>query len=147
MCSACTVSASIDWYERVAASTISAISVAPPTAQAQGDVPGRADLERDVVVGPVPAVARALTPRVHVRATTGERVERLAAEAGRLERDPERGVEQVVLARQDVAGRQLEAAAVGTHDRAGAVGEERHEREARHVGRRNRFVDELEVHA
>ena len=116
-------------------------------AQAQGDVPGRADLERDVVVGPVPAVARALTPRVHVRAATGERVERLAAEAGRLERDPERGVEQVVLARQDVAGRQLEAAAVGTHDRAGAVGEERHEREARHVGRRNRFVDELEVHA
>ena len=114
--------------------------------QAQGDVSGRADLERDVGVGPVPAVARALTPRVDVRTAAGEGVERLTAEAGRLERDPERGVEQVVLARQHVAGRELEAAAVGTHHRAGAVGEERHEREPRHLGGRHRFVDELEVH-
>ena len=121
--------------------------MAPAGAQAQRDVSGRADLERDVGVRPVAAVARALAPRVDVRAAPGEGVERLAAEAGRLERDPQGGVEQVVLARHDVAGRQLEAATVGTHDRTRAVGEERHEREPRHLGRRHRFVDELEVHA
>ena len=54
-------------------------------------------------------------------------MERLAAEAGGLERDPQGGLEQVVLAGEDVAGRELEAAVCGADHRAGAVGEERHE--------------------
>ena len=95
---------------------------------------------------PVAAVSAALTPHVDVRTAAGEGVERLTAEAGRLERDPEGGVEQEVLARQHVAGRQLETPAVGAHDHAGTIGEERHEREPRHLGGRHRFVDELEVH-
>ena len=40
LCSACRVSASIDWYERVAASTISAISVAPPARRRRATSPG-----------------------------------------------------------------------------------------------------------
>ena len=111
-----------------------------------GDVVGLADLERNVRVRPISPVPRTLAPREDVRAAPSERMERLAAEARRFERNPQRGVEQVVLAGQDHPARELEAAVAGTHHGAEAVGKEGHEGEAGHLGGRRLVFDQLEVH-
>ena len=114
--------------------------------EAVDDVGGLADLEGSLRMRPTSPVAGTLAPREDVRAAPGECMERLAPEAGSFERDPESGVEQVVLAGQHLARRKLETAVFAPHDGAAAVREERHEGEPRHLGRRGLFCDELEVH-
>ena len=97
-------------------------------------------------MGPPSPVAGAFTPAEDVGAAPGERVERLATEAGGLEGDSKGRVEDVVLVGKDLAGGQFEAAACGAHHGTGAVGEERHERELGHLGLRHLVFDELELH-